>query len=38
MFQHLGGKQIILKFVMNTQKIIKDSFINLMVKAFDMKL
>ena len=28
-FQHLGGKQIILKFVMKTQKIIKDSFYQL---------
>ena len=32
MFQHLGGKQIILRFVMKTPKTIKDSFINLMVK------
>ena len=38
MFQHLGGKQIILKFVMKIQRIIKDSFINWMVKAFDMRL
>ena len=36
MFQHLGGKQIILKFVMRIQRRINGIFINWMVKVSDM--
>ena len=38
MFQHRGGKQIILRFDMKTRHRINDIFINWMVKASVMNL